>query len=362
METTILNSPMQGGPRLVRPFKPLTLQRPMTLFPKSLGLQAGVATTPSDEFLATLLLGRKTYLAALRSVFGDQFKNFQNYAAQRVRTTAETRHRLLAAVNDDAELLELLARVLRRDPKAGDLATLVRIAESVVSNFMRSMLSASLRCPNCRTELISRPMRWWSQQPCELGAEERKFVDRVLQGLMAIVLCPMLSANMEAKERAVHRLAALCEPGAHPFKHWLNEVRKPYRAKDLTALAARAGLAREWAPESLQRMSRGEMLTAEMIEEVTARVPSRRAELRTLGMQARALAFVADFLKAADTGDQPIDQDTAQIIVGARLKQLVEDLRLSIVAERGHGLKLAGDAADRWVGRIPSSDISREAR
>lgn len=353
---------MRGWLKLVRPFEPLTLQRQMVLFPKSLGLQAGVATTPSDEFLATLLLGRKTYLAALRSVFGADFKNFQNYAAQRVRTTVETRQRLLAAVNGDEELLEMLARVLRRDPKAGDLANLVRVAESAVSKFMRSMLSASLRCPNCRTELISRPVRWWNQQPCVLGTEERKFVDRVLHGAMAITLCPLLFSNWEAKEKAVHRLAALCEPGAHPFKHWLNEVCKPYRAKDLTALAARAGLTGEWAPESLQRMSRGEMLTAEMIEEVTARVPTGRAELRPLGMQARALAFVVDFLRAADTSDQPVDQETAQIIVGSRLKQLADDLRLSIVAERGHGLKVAGVAADGLVGRIPSSDISREAR
>lgn len=351
VETTLQNSPTRGSPRLVRPFKPLTLQRPMVLFPQSLGLHVGVAATPSDEFLATLLLGRKTYLAAVRRVFGSEFKNFQNYAARRVKTTVQTRERLLAAVNGDAELLEMLARVLRRDRKAGDLAALVRVAEGVVSKFMRHMLSASLRCPNCRAELISRPMRWWSQQPCRLGNEEREFVDRVLQGVIAIVLCPLLFANWVDKEKAVHRLAAICEPGAHPFMHWLNAVCRPYRAKDLTALAARAGLVGEWAPESLQRMSRGEMLTAEMIEEVTARVPTRRAELQTLGMQARALAFVVDFLKAADTSDQPVDQNTAQKIVGARLNQLVEDIRLSIIAERGHGLKVASVAADGSLDR-----------
>ncbi|WP_343622277.1 hypothetical protein [Roseateles puraquae] len=354
METTILNTPIRELPRLVRPFKPLTLQRPMVLFPKSLGLQAGVASTPSDEFLATLLLGRKTYLAALRSVFGVEFKNFQNYASQRVRTTTETRNRLLAAVNGDVELLDLLARVLRRDPKAGDLATLVRIAEGLVSTLMRQMLSASLRCPNCRTELISRPIRWWGKQPCRLGPQERKFVDRVLQGVLVSTLFPLFFANWETKGKAVHRLAALCEPDGHPFKNWLNEVRKPYRAKDLTALAARAGLEGEWAPESLQRMSRGEMLTAEMIEEVTARVPTRKAELRALGMQARALAFVVDFMRAADTTDQPVDQATAQMIVGARLKQLVEDLRLSVVAERGHVLQAANMASEGPPGRQPT--------
>lgn len=332
VETTLQDSQVELVLGLAQVFEPITLQRPMALFPTSLGLQPGAAGIPSDEFLAALLLGRPTFLAAVRGLFGSDFKNFQNYARQRVKTTADVRDRLLSAVGGDAVLLETLARVLRHDPKVGDLSRLVRAAEGVVQRFMLTILSGSLRCPQCRHELISRPMRWWSEQPCVLGASERRFVDRILRGVMATVVFPHLFSSWAVKQKALDQLAALCRQEAHPFRQWLSEVGAAYRAKDLTALAARAGLEAHWAPESLQRMSRGEMLTAEMIEKLTARLAIRKAELRALGMRARALAFVVDFLLAADMGAQSLNRETAQAIVGARLQRLVEDLRLNALA------------------------------
>lgn len=318
------------------PFEALTLRRPMKLFPTSLGLKLGVSGLPSEEFLAILICGRRTYLAAVRALFGSDFKNFQNYARQRVQTTPETCQRLLGAVGGDAELLEALRVAIQRDPKARDLAVITRAAEGVASRVMQQLLAGSLKCPHCRGELISRPARWWRDQICVLGETERRFVDRILHGLMLVALVPLIGSSWSRKEQEVSHLAALCKPGGHPFKHWLDRARAEWRAKDLTALAARSGLTGRSAAETLQRCARGEMLTVEVIEEVTARLRTHKQTLRSTGMQARALAFVVDFMIAADSSQEPLSTDAAQAIVSARIVQLYQDLRLTFAREAQH--------------------------
>lgn len=84
---------------LSQPLELLTLRRSMKLFPTSLGLQPLEAGLPSDDFLANFLSGRRTYLAIIREGFGKDFKNFQNYALQRVETRPEVRERLLKALD-----------------------------------------------------------------------------------------------------------------------------------------------------------------------------------------------------------------------------------------------------------------------
>ena len=310
------------------PFEPLHLRRPMKLFPTALGLRAGCPGLPSDEFLANFLSGQRSYLAILRHGFGKDFKNFQNYALQRVETTTAVRNRLVEAAGGDEQVLEILAQCTRAGTVASALAQLTRVAEGAAFQVITAMLSGSLKCPHCKQELISRPAQWWSEQLCLLGPAEYRVIDRILYDVLAITLLPLvMRPNWGPKLVSVAQLANLCEPGAHPFRRWLDLVRKAYRAKDLTALSARARL-ENTQPETLQRCSRGEMLTVETIRELTGALADPHP-LRDLGMRSRVLAFAVDFLGATDDRPEPLTWDAAQDVIQARLLQLGQDLRLN---------------------------------
>ncbi len=314
------------------PFEALTLQRAMTLYPTALALKPGITGLPSNEFLANFLSGRRTYLAIVRKQFGDDFKNFENYSLQRVQTSKVVRDRLIAALHGDEKLLEQVAGWMRSGTLLGEMEEATTTLERVLYQLMQGLASGSLPCPHCQSELISRPAQWWSQQSCTLGAPEYRLVDRILYDLLAVIWLPWgFHGNRSAWEPAVRRLASLCDAGKHPFKHWLEDVGDAFRAKDLTALATRAGLAGPSPDSHLQRVSRGEMLTAETIECVTARLSQPKA-LRDLGMHTRVLTFAIDFLVAADCEKAPASWETAQAIVKARIIQLGSDLRLSMAA------------------------------
>ena len=330
---------------LSQPFELLILRRSMKLFPTALGLKPLKAGLPSDDFLANLVSGRRTHLAIIRNGFGKDFKNFQNYVLQRVETTPEVRERLLEAVDGSEELLELLANSMREDALVAQLAQLTRASEGTLYQVMRTFSSGSLKCEHCQTELISRPTRWWREQACELGEAEYRFVDRILYDVLAATLLPLVfRSNWAQKKEAAEHLASLCNPGAHLFRNWLDLVRNAYRAKDLAALATRAGLSSPSPDSHLQRCARGDMLTADTIQEVTARLkdPTR---LRNLGMQSRALAFAIDFLVAADSDASCLGWPDAQAIVRARILQLFQDLQLSFVT----GVRIA-----RASGEMPA--------
>ena len=67
------------------------------------------------------------------------------------------------------------------------------------------------------------------------------------------------------------------------------------------------------------------------IQSVTERLKSP-APLRMLGMHARALALVVDFLVAADRSPSPLDWTAAQTVVSARLLRLYQDFELNLSA------------------------------
>lgn len=327
---------------LSQPFELLTLRRPMKLFPTVLGLEPLKAGLPSDDFLANMVSGRRTHLAIIRNGFGKDFKNFQNYALQRVETIPKVRERLLEAVDGSKELLELLANKMREGVLVAQLAQFTRASEGTLYQVMRTLSSGSLKCAHCQAELISRPTTWWREQACELGVAEYRFVDRILYDVLATTLLPLVfrSSWAQKKETAEH-LASLCNPGAHLFRNWLDLVRHAYRAKDLSALATRAGLSSPSPDSHLQRCARGDMLTADTIQEVTARLkdPTR---LRNLGMQSRALAFAIDFIVAADSDASSLGWPDAQAIVKARILQLFQDLQLSFAT----GVRIARASAE----------------
>lgn len=309
------------------PFEPLVLQRPMTLFPTVLGLKPLAAGLPSDEWIANLWSGRPTYLAIIRRGFGKDFKNFENYAQQRVKTTAVVEQRLIDAWDGNRELLELLASWKRDDVLVPNIASFARVVEDVTYQVMKGLSSGSHECPNCKAQLISNPMRWWREQSCSLGDAEYRFVDRVLYDVFAITLLPYAFEPWARKKGAAEKLVVLCRADGHIFKNWLTEVRGAFRAKDLASLATRAGLSGPSPDSHLQRCARGEMLTLDTIEEVTSRLNDPEP-LRGLGMKARALAFAVDFIVASDHSPTPVTWSAAQAILGARLERLYQDMEL----------------------------------
>lgn len=326
---------------LSQPFQPLILRRSMTLFPTALGLEPHKAGLPCDDFLANLLSGRRTYLAIIRKGFGKDFKNFRNYALQRVVTTSAVRQRLLKAVDGSEEILTTLTDRLREGVLIEQITQLTRTAEGTLYQVMRALSSGSLKCPHCKAELISRATQWWSEQACELGEAEYHFVDRILYDVLAITLLPLVfGSNSAQKKQAVEELACLCNADAHVFRNWFDLVRNAYRAKDLAALATRAALPGPSPDSNLQRCARGEMLTADLIHQVTERLKNQKP-LRNLGMRARALAFAIDFIVAAHSGASPLDWSAAQSIVKARILRLFQDIQLSFATGVRRETKLA---------------------
>lgn len=318
------------------PSEPLVLQRPMTLFPKVLGLKPLEAGLPSDDWIANLSSGRPTYLAIIRKGFGKDFKNFENYAQRRVKTTPIVEKRLIDALGGHKEWLELLASWRREEVLVPNLASLARAIEDFTYQLMKGLSSIAHECPNCKAQLTSNPMRWWSAQSCSLGEAEYRFVDRVLYDVLAVTLLPFVfSPNREKMRDATEEVVELCSANGHIFKNWLTRVRGAFRAKDLASLATRAGLLSASPDSHLQRCARGEMLTLETIQEVTSRLNDPEP-LRKIGRKARALAFAVDFIVATDRSATPVSWSTAQSILGARLEQLYQDMELrSRIHRRG---------------------------
>lgn len=317
------------------PYEPLTLCRPMKLFPTSLGLLPHTPQRPSDNFLANLVSGKRTHLAIVREIFGKNFKNFVNFARGEVQTSPKVYADLVQAVNGDKELLNHFAKNMKLGLLPVQTANVMRLIETVLNQVASAASSGAGMCPTCRQKRISQASQWWSEQKCSLGPAEYRFVDRILLDTLAVVMLPRaFSADWSQRDDPAIPLISMCASGAHPFKHWLNRVMASFRASDLTSLATKSRLEGPSPDSHLQRCSRGEMLTFETIDAVTSGLKQPKP-LRDLGRQARALAFVIDFLIAADTRAQPLGWSGAQQIIQDRLFRLRKDLHESLVVSQG---------------------------
>jgi hypothetical protein len=309
------------GEALVAPFEPLTLTRPMLLFPTALGLKPGETKMPSEDFLANLTSGRRSFQAIFRDLFGKDFRNFLNYSLGKRKTTPEVYDRLLTHVGGTPQMLDLLATSVQPHSDAPTLRMLYRTGEGALFRFINTVLSMKTSCPNCGGNLITDPAAWWSEQPCDLAPPEWRFADRILYDLIA---SHWLSGIF--KQRTPDSVYAggpvdLCLDGRHPFGHWIDAVMRPYKARTIGALPARAGA--QTNEDSLYRIARGETLTVEVIDDLTANLPENtRDALRRLDRFARVIAFVIDFLAAAHRGDDALPQDIALRVVKQRMSRL----------------------------------------
>lgn len=316
------------------PYEPLTLCRPMQLFPTSLGLLPHSPQVPSDNFLANLVSGKRTHLAIVREIFGKNYKNFVNFARGEVSTSPKVYTALVQALNGDEELLSLFAKNMRLGILPVQTANVMRLIETVLNQLGSAASSGTGMCPACRQKRISQASQWWSEQKCSLGPPEYRFVDRLLLDTLAVVILPRaFSADWSQREDPATPVISMCASGAHPFKHWLKRVMVSHRASDLTSLATKSRLEGPSPDSHLQRCSRGEMLTLETIDALTTGLDQPKP-LRDLGRQTRALAFVIDFLIAANTHEEPLSWSTAQQIIQERMIRLRKDLHESLAVNR----------------------------
>ena len=316
-------------------YEPLTLCRPMQLFPTSLGLLPHTPQRPSHNFLANLVSGKRTHLAIVREIFGKNFKNFVNFARGEVQTSPKVYAALVQAPNGDEELLKHFAKNMKLGLLPIQGANIMRLIETVLNQVASAASSGAGMCSICRQKRISQSSQWWSEQKCSLGPPEYRFVDRLLLDILAVVILPRaFSADWSQRDDPANPLISMCAPGAHPFKHWLKRVMASHRASDLTSLATKSRLEGPSPDSHLQRCSRGEMLTFETIDAVTTGL-SQPKPLRDLGRQTRSLAFVIDFLVAADIRAQQLSWSDAQQIIHDRLFRLRNDLHESLTVSRG---------------------------
>ncbi len=312
----------------VIPYEPITLARPMTLFPTTLGLTPRVASIPFSDYLADLLCGHKSVQAALRKGLGDvNFRNLRNYALGR-KTTEATRERLLALLRDQ-ETLELVAEHFRR-PEQSAPTQLLQMGEGAMLLCFTALLGLGATYSHCGKNMITPQESWWSEQPCVLGPPEYRFLDRLLYVPAGLAHAPAL---MDGNSPSPTNLRTLSAPDRLPFQHWLGLIRKAYSSPDLAHLAVRAGMEPRMTG-TLYRVNAGEMLTDAHIDAITQRLGnSQRVErVRKQGRVVRRIAFAVDFLRAAHSGAQELELVPAQKIVHDRLSHLCDDIQRVLFA------------------------------
>lgn len=345
----LLNHPIGRGRTLeeifVVPYEPITLARPMTLFPTTLGLTPRVASIPSSDYLAELLCGHKSVQAALRKELGDvNFRNLRNYALGR-KTTEATKERLLLLLRDQ-ETLELVAEHLR-GPEQSTPTRLLQMGEGAMLLLVTAVLGFGASCSHCGENEITPEDSWWSKQPCVLAPSEYRFLDRLLYVPAGLAIAPAMLNGNSPPPTVLRTLSA---PDRLPFQHWLDVIRKAYSSPNLAHLAARAGMEPQMT-SVLYRVNAGEMLTDAHIHAITKRLGNgqRVERVRKQGRVVRRIAFAVDFLLAAHADEQELEFALAQKIVHDRLSHLCDDLQRALVAlQRKANEQFAKPKASRY--------------
>lgn len=306
------------------PFWEVTLARDIQQFKAPLGLTPNIPSVPSLNIVASIVFGRTSLQAIIRSEFGDSaFRNLKNYALGRVK---EPRSSLaLATVGRNKEVLDWLAEVLR-NPQDASLIKWAAAIEGASYRLFRFTQSIPTQCHHCGARLITRAEEWWANQPCDLGQQEAQLIDRIC--MVMIVLHFLSGFTKSAKKRPLPNLSQLASANAHPNANWLNVLAEILGAPTLSALGARAGA--DLKTESIWRYARGEMLTPEAVEKLTANITHSQG-LKVTSVSVRAMSFAIEFLRAAHRFEAISARD-AQQIIAARIDSLSEDVSLALDA------------------------------
>lgn len=165
---------------------------------------------------------------------------------------------------------------------------------------------------------------WWTKQPCDIGAPEAELVDRAC--MVAIATHFFINVRDDAKHRPPPGLRQLARASAHPNRNWLQSIAAIFNAPELSSLAARAGA--DLKPETVLRYARGDTLTPEAVEKLTAKV-RHTGFLKAAAISTRTLAFAIEFLRSANRSGAIGDQ-VARKIVAARVDTVLAEVRSAI--------------------------------
>ncbi len=309
------------------PFKTVTLMRPMQQFSRSMGLTPGQPGIPSADFVLVILGDHHTFRSAVRSLFGDDYKNIEN-RAKGLRTSERIEKRLFDKVAGDTLLMGLLTGTLKGQGQAGSPASLQNMAlmlEGALVRVADYLLHVVPTCPACATELSDTDASWWRAQSVEIGPTEAEFVDRLLYAILASSVGSHYSLLGSASPR---RLQELVGANLQPFASWLELLRRRTRSPTLKDLEARSG---GGVPaQTIHRINEGDILTHDLAQRLTRELarsdPKEAREFRALASYARALALAGNFLRAAHQSRHPLREVDSFAALSKRMGMLIHRL------------------------------------
>lgn len=326
MEISPFRRDLPLGEVLSVPFWGVTIARPLLRFNEPLGLKPNQRELPSANLAAAIVFGRRSFEAMVRNELGDAaYRNLRNYALGRVKTPRSL-GTVLASCDGDQALVNCLVDLLRFSESSG-LARMCAAIEGAAYRLMKYIRSRPAPCPCCGATVVRSAQGWWARQPCDLGLEEALLVDRAC--MVASALHVFVHLTDDAKHTPPPTLQRL---RTHPNANWLLTVARVLSSPTLSNLPPRAGAA--VTDETILRISRGDMLTPDVVNQVLAKV-ERSGALRAAVITTRTMAFAIEFLRAANRSAE-LDADTARQVVAARIDTLI--------SEALHCLSVAGQA------------------
>lgn len=333
MEISPFNRELPLVKALPVPFWEVTIVREMRQFKSALGLSPNVSGTPSVNILACIVFGRRSFEAIVRKELGDaEFRNLRNYALGKVKNPRALGS-VLSKCGGDEALLDEIASVLR-DPSSSNLVRFMAIVEGLVFRLTRCVRSIPIPCPCCGVNQIISAEEWWGLQPCDIGAPEAALIDRAC--LLAVAVHFLVSMRNDSNHLKPPTIRELANDSNHPYGNWLRRVARVFNAAELSHLAVRAGADIE--NDSIWRYARGEMLTPEVVEQITAKL-EHAGPIRASVISARTLAFAIEFLRATHR-QGVLDEKTLQRIVSDRVETILNDLMITLQsARRGYRLE-----------------------
>lgn len=322
--------------RLHVPFAPLTLQRPLALFGKALGLCPGVSGCPDPDFIVHVLEGAG-HQQLLRHATTSQFRNLANFLRGAHAPTATSLRLMALALGIDEDALRSLAHDRPDGPLLPAYVSLFQALEGLFVRAYRGVTVGKLMCP-CGGDLLADAHVWWTAQPLTLAPGAAAFVDRLLGALLGGVFLLEIAAKI-TQTQAAHldraRLHQLANCRRHPIGNWIEMarlgrgVRHDWELLNATELDGRM---RKW------RSGQG-LLPLAKAHAMLAGAPDEAVLLRAM-LAARTLSLAIDVVQATSLTASKPSRALAQQIVAERIHQLDRHLQLGGAGwENGHSNK-----------------------
>lgn len=219
-------------------FGPITLQRPMRLFKRKLGLVPQLPGIPTLDFLVEAAFGN-TSGALVREVLGDEQKNYEHASRGLHSPKPDT----LVNIQKKLGPLICLFPSQQLDLSIPLAPALLALIENIEAQFLQSLDISKLHersCPHCHHQVVPDPALWWERTGLALDAPAYRFVDRLLKGLVAwekignFLLC--LCKKMPNPDNAVVRLLS---DRKGPQSLWLRDFTRAANVRNLLDLHAK---------------------------------------------------------------------------------------------------------------------------